>query len=64
MPKDLEFTPIKKLNSTQNAGKVNIKFLLPLVAFISIAVFLGIGLTLNPRDLPSALINKTAPPFD
>lgn len=57
-----------KLNVTirpsNSKGKVSIKFLLPLVAFISIAIFLGIGLTLDPRDLPSALINKPAPAFN
>lgn len=39
------------------------KFLIPLIAFIGLAVFLGIGLTLNPRELPSTFINKPAPAF-
>ena len=39
------------------------KFLIPLVVFIGLAIMLGVGLTLNPRELPSALINKTAPEF-
>ena len=37
--------------------------LLPLVAFIVLAVFLGIGLTKDPRKLPSTFIGKTAPVF-
>lgn len=45
------------------AGKVSLKFLLPLIIFISIAIFLGIGLTLDPRALPSTLIGKPAPSF-
>lgn len=36
---------------------------LPLIAFAGILVVLGIGLTLNPRDLPSALIDKEVPAF-
>jgi len=39
------------------------KFLIPLIAFLSVAVMLGIGLTLNPRELPSALLDKPAPEF-
>ncbi len=39
------------------------KYLAPLFVFLGIAVFLGIGLTLNPTELPSALINKPAPTF-
>ncbi len=39
------------------------KFLLPLVGFIVLVAFLGIGLTLNPRDVPSPLIGKPAPDF-
>ena len=29
-----------------------------------LVVFLGVGLTLNPREVPSPLINKAAPPFE
>ena len=39
------------------------RYLLPLGIFIVIAVFLGIGLGLNPREVPSPLINKPAPAF-
>lgn len=37
---------------------------MPLIAFITLALFLGIGLSLNPRDLPSTMIGKVAPAFD
>ena len=39
------------------------KFLLPLAFFIMLAVFLAIGLTRDPREIPSPLINKPAPAF-
>ncbi|MCP3868768.1 MAG: DsbE family thiol:disulfide interchange protein [Gammaproteobacteria bacterium] len=39
------------------------RYLIPLGIFILLAVFLGIGLTLNPREVPSVLIDKPAPRF-
>jgi len=42
---------------------MNPKYLIPLISFLGIAVLLGIGLTLNPRALPSAIVNKPAPHF-
>ena len=39
------------------------KFLVPLVLFLVLAGFLGLGLTLNPRLVPSPLIDKPAPEF-
>ena len=36
----------------------------PLVAFVVLAVFLGIGLQLKPREVPSPLIDKPAPAFN
>jgi cytochrome c biogenesis protein CcmG/thiol:disulfide interchange protein DsbE len=39
------------------------RYLLPLVAFIVLAAFLLVGLTLNPRQVPSPLIDKPAPVF-
>jgi len=38
--------------------------LLPLLGFIILVVFLGIGLTKDPRKLPSTFIGKTAPTFN
>lgn len=39
------------------------KFLVPLFIFLLLAGFLGYGLTLKPREVPSPLIDKPAPPF-
>ncbi len=39
------------------------KYLLPLLLFIALSVFLAIGLKLNPREIPSPLIDKPAPGF-
>jgi cytochrome c biogenesis protein CcmG/thiol:disulfide interchange protein DsbE len=39
------------------------KFLLPLAVFIVVVGFLGFGLKLDPREVPSPLIGKAAPPF-
>ena len=40
------------------------RYALPLGAFLVLAVFLGLGLGLNPREVPSPLIGKPAPHFD
>ena len=39
------------------------RFLLPLIAFVILVLFLGVGLKLKPREVPSPLIGKTAPTF-
>jgi cytochrome c biogenesis protein CcmG/thiol:disulfide interchange protein DsbE len=39
------------------------RFLIPLALFVVIVVFLAIGLKLNPREVPSPLIDKPAPAF-
>jgi len=39
------------------------RYLLPLFGFVVLAGFLGAGLTLDPREIPSPLINKPAPDF-
>ncbi len=46
-----------------DSKKVTLKHLTPLIVFVVIAIFLGIGLTLNPKLLPSAKLNQTAPEF-
>ncbi|HUP09968.1 MAG TPA: DsbE family thiol:disulfide interchange protein [Caldimonas sp.] len=40
------------------------RFLLPLVLFLGLAVFLAVGLTRDPRELPSPLIGRAAPAFE
>ncbi|WP_313953142.1 DsbE family thiol:disulfide interchange protein [Accumulibacter sp.] len=39
------------------------RFLWPLIGFVVLVVLLGVGLTLNPRDVPSPLVGKPAPAF-
>ena len=39
------------------------KYLLPLGIFAVLVVFLGIGLSLNPREVPSPLVGRPAPAF-
>lgn len=40
-----------------------LKYWLPAGLFVVLAGVLGIGLTLDPREVPSPLIDKAAPPF-
>jgi cytochrome c biogenesis protein CcmG/thiol:disulfide interchange protein DsbE len=39
------------------------KFLLPLILFLVLVVFLAIGLSRDPREVPSPLVDKPAPAF-
>ena len=39
------------------------RYLIPLGIFIVLVGFLAVGLQLNPREVPSPLIDKPAPPF-
>jgi cytochrome c biogenesis protein CcmG, thiol:disulfide interchange protein DsbE len=40
-----------------------LKYIIPLVLFIVLAVFLALGLKLKPSEIPSPLLNKPAPAF-
>ena len=40
------------------------RFLIPLAIFIILAIFLGVGLTRDPKLVPSPLIDKPSPTFD
>jgi len=40
------------------------RFVLPLAIFAALLALLGVGLTLNPREVPSPLIGKPAPHFE
>jgi cytochrome c biogenesis protein CcmG/thiol:disulfide interchange protein DsbE len=40
------------------------RYLVPLFIFVVMAGFLAAGLQLNPREVPSPLLNKPAPAFD
>ena len=39
------------------------KYMMPLLVFIVLAVFLALGLNLNPQEIPSPLIGKPVPNF-
>jgi cytochrome c biogenesis protein CcmG/thiol:disulfide interchange protein DsbE len=41
----------------------SLKFLIPAAVFAIVAVFLLIGLSRDPREIPSPLIGKAAPEF-
>ncbi len=43
--------------------KSALRFVLPLAIFLVLAVFLFVGLRLNPREVPSPFIGKPAPAF-
>jgi len=42
---------------------MRLRYMLPAIAFLVVAVGLGVGLTLKPREIPSALIGKPVPEF-
>lgn len=42
---------------------MRLAYILPLLLFVLIGVGLAVGLTLNPREIPSALIGKPVPEF-
>jgi len=52
-------------NAVEPASGSNWRFAgyIPLAVFFVMAVFLGIGLTKNPREVPSPLIGKPVPAF-
>ena len=41
----------------------SLKFIVPLAVFALLAVFLAVGLTRDPREVPSPFIGKAAPAF-
>lgn len=50
--------------SEGNGHRWRLKAAIPLILFLGIAIFLGIGLTLDPKKIPSPLIGKSVPAFD
>ncbi|MEO6697620.1 MAG: DsbE family thiol:disulfide interchange protein, partial [Gammaproteobacteria bacterium] len=40
-----------------------VRYLAPLGIFIILVIFLAVGLTLKPHEVPSPLIGKPAPDF-
>jgi cytochrome c biogenesis protein CcmG/thiol:disulfide interchange protein DsbE len=51
-------------DATASQSRGRLPHAIPIAVFIIIAVALGIGLTLNPSEIPSALIGKPVPEFD
>ncbi|MBX9902809.1 MAG: DsbE family thiol:disulfide interchange protein [Burkholderiales bacterium] len=51
-------------NTAAESAKPKWRYLLPLAAFLALAVLLGAGLGLNPREVPSPLVGKPAPHFE
>lgn len=45
-------------------ANLKLRAFIPLIIFVVIGVFLAIGLTLDPRKVPSPLINKPSPAFN
>lgn len=43
--------------------RARLVFLLPVLVFLALAVVLGVGLFLDPREVPSPLIGKPVPEF-
>jgi len=41
----------------------SLKFIVPLAVFVLLAAFLAVGLTRDPREVPSPFIGKAAPAF-
>ena len=41
----------------------SLRFILPLLLFVVLLVFLWVGLSLDPREVPSPLVGKAAPAF-
>ena len=53
---------IQKSSAADARKPSYLRYVLP-VAFLALVVLLGIGLTLNPREVPSPRIGKPAPAF-
>lgn len=49
--------------SQTKPGVLRAATLAPLAAFVGVGVLLAVGLTLNPREIPSPLIGKAVPEF-
>lgn len=48
----------------ENNQPSKLKRFMPLIIFVALVALLAVGLTLNPRLVPSPLIGKPAPEFD
>lgn len=50
-------------NIVDGQGRRRLTYFIPVAVFAVIAVAFAVGLTLNPREIPSALIGKPVPEF-
>jgi len=55
---------IPEARNSSSDRKRRLSTLAPLILFLGIAILLGIGLTLDPRKIPSPLVDKPVPQFD
>lgn len=55
--------PTVPVTASTNAAKRRLPWL-PIAIFAALVALLGVGLTLNPREVPSPLIGKAAPHFE
>jgi cytochrome c biogenesis protein CcmG/thiol:disulfide interchange protein DsbE len=60
---DQAATPIQTAAPAPKRRLLRAWFLIPLLLFVGVAAFLGVGLRLNPRAVPSPLIGKQVPEF-
>ena len=61
LPRPEAFTEVSSRLARSRVSRA--RFLVPLLAFGCIAAALGIGLTLKPQEIPSALIGRPVPIF-
>src|SRR3990172_8045927 len=54
---------VKNTAAPQATPSRRTALLIPLLLFAGLLLFLAVGLTLNPREVPSPLIGKPAPEF-
>lgn len=52
------------MSQVKNNNKTGLQRFTPLIVFMLLVVLLGIGLTLNPRLVPSPLVGKPVPEFE
>ena len=54
---------LASVTGESGAGGFRLSYAVPLIALIALVAILGIGLTLDPRKVPSPLIGKPVPEF-
>lgn len=63
-PGDAQPAPAPHAAAPRKPLRVGLVFVIPLLAFGALALVLGIGLSLDPREVPSPLIGKDVPRFE